>query len=168
MIDHETLLKLVAYDAETGIFTWKARPENKTQTTKIAGRQAGTLHSRRGHITIGIFGRKYYAHRLAWFYAHGAWPSAAIDHKNGNASDNRLSNLRVATVSQNIANSRPQAGTASGVKGVKKQSLSDSWMARITVNRKEIYLGTFKSKDDAAAAYAVAAKKYFGEFARHC
>ena len=54
---------------------------------------AGSVHST-GYVRIGIDGRKYTSHRLAWLYVHGVWPSDQIDHINRNRSDNRIANLR--------------------------------------------------------------------------
>jgi hypothetical protein len=90
-----------------------------------------------------------------------------VDHINRDTTDNRRSNLRICTSGQNIQNSRAKpTGTASKIKGVTRVSSSTKWRARIRVNGTEVHLGCFTNKTAAALAYSVAAKRYFGEFAR--
>jgi len=101
-------------------------------------------------------------------------PGQIVDHVNGNGLDNRRRNLRIATPSLNQANRRVAIGRH-GVKGVhyipytqnkgKRWDRAKPWKAEITVSRRTISIGYFKTKDEAAAAYDVAAKRYFGEFA---
>jgi len=90
-----------------------------------------------------------------------------VDHKNNEATlDNRHSNLRICTNSQNQANSKKRAGCSSKHKGVSWNKGTNKWMAYIKVHSKRIYLGLFDDEDDAGRAYSVAAFKHFGEFAR--
>ena len=87
-----------------------------------------------------------------------------VDHINGDGLDNRRSNLRLATKADNCRNAKLRKDNKAGLKGV---SLDNGrWRARIRVNTKEIYLGSYSTKEAAHEAYKVAAKLYFGEFAR--
>jgi len=96
----------------------------------------------------------------------GEWPAKDIDHRDGNASNNKWYNLRETTMSQNIANAKVFATNTSGRKGVYWHNRAKKWMAAISFQRKQIYLGLYSEKEDAAAAYERAAIEYFGEFAR--
>jgi hypothetical protein len=87
-----------------------------------------------------------------------------VDHVDGDGWNNRKSNLRIATPSQNMANSKRPRDNTSGVKGV-WQLPNDKWSAKICVNYKQIHLGVFDTRDAAAAAYIKAARRYYGEFA---
>jgi hypothetical protein len=113
-----------------------------------------------------IRGRRFQAHRLAWLYVYGEWPNGAIDHINRDPGDNRISNLRLATPTQNNANRARPACNTSGVKGVSWIGKSRKWQAQITVHGRQKYLGRFSEKDLAVQAYRKAASAYFGEFAR--
>ena len=89
-----------------------------------------------------------------------------VDHINGNSLDNRRSNLRICTSRENSFNSSIAKNNVSGFKGVSKHKLTGKWESRIGVNRKKLHLGLFNNKRTAAMAYNIAAKKYFGEFAK--
>lgn len=88
-----------------------------------------------------------------------------IDHKNLNELDNRKQNLRLATNTQNGWNSQKAPSRSSQFKGVCWHKQRQRWMARIHVNGQQRHLGLFEIEEDAACAYAAAAKQHFGEFA---
>lgn len=150
------LRELLVYDQHTGFWRW-INPKGRARSKEFAG----SLHDD-GYIQIRIDRELYMAHVLAWFYVHERWPENMIDHENMNKADNRISNLRQATASQNFGNSNKKWQNTSGNKGVYFDPCSGKWRAEIA----HIKLGRFDSKDAAVEAYAIAAKLRFGEFAR--
>jgi hypothetical protein len=154
----ERLREVLSYDADTGIFRWRV-----TRGHVRAGLIAGTSTDR--YIIIGVDGRDYRAHRLAWLYVHGRWPAVALDHKNRNKHDNRLDNLREANKSLNSINTGLRSTNTSGYRGASFAKRENKWVAQITVNGQNMNLGYFATAQEAGAAYDEAALLYFGEFA---
>ena len=157
----ERLRELLSYDPETGVFTWVARPAQYI----LAGAVAGGVNNE-GYWMIKIDGRTYSGHRLAWLWVKGEWPSSDIDHKNLDKSDNRFSELRLATESQNLANSKVRKDNTTGLKRVGWHKRDRVWYSNIQINGKQKYLGSFKCPAAAYFAYIIAADNAFGEFAR--
>lgn len=113
----------------------------------------------KGYAVARIDGKVRYLHRVLM-------PGVAlVDHISGDKLDNRRSNLRAATVTQNLANQAKRPGTTSSYKGVSRTA-SGRWLAQIQSAGRKVWLGTFKDELDAAEAYDRAAVELFGEFAR--
>ena len=153
------LREVLAYDPETGIFTWIIKPGN----LPLVGARAG-WREKDGSARIMVDRHRYFSHRLAWLWMTGEWPPSLIDHKDTDRSNNRWKNLRLATQSQNLGNSKRPRNNMSGFKGVRR--VNGRWHARIKVGYVEKHLGYFDTPEDAHAAYCAAAKQHFGEFAR--
>lgn len=156
------LKRLLRYDPATGMFTWRVSLSNRAPAGFVVG--LGRPPSQ--YIAICIRGHQYLAHRLAWLYMRGRWPAEDIDHKNTNRSDNRWENLREATRQQNIQNANRRSNNTSGVKGVSWDPRIRKWATKIKANGRNIRIGSYESREDAARAYAAAADRYFGDFAR--
>ncbi|MER9685893.1 HNH endonuclease [Mesorhizobium sp. M0139] len=169
MITAEYLRSRLDYDPETGVFAWKAKPGGSRYADQwndqFAGNRAGSP-AKRGYRQIMIDDVNYREHRLAWLYVHGKFPEGSLDHKNLNRSENWIDNLRPATSSQNSANRSKTKQNKSGHKGVSWNRQKQKWDVRLTVAGRRIFLGAFDDVTEAALAYACAAAKHFGEFAR--
>ena len=140
----------------------------RTWNTRFSGKEALTYACTRGYRQGAIFDRLQKAHRVAWMIARGDIPDGmVIDHLDGNQSDNRLLNLRLATQSENLFNKRAQANSKTGVKGVSLHSLTNKWVASVRQNGKQKHLGLFDSIEEARAAYIKAADEIQGQFAYH-
>lgn len=117
-----------------------------------------------GYLIITIKAKKYFAHRLAWMYVYGDFPSSFIDHRNGIKNDNKIKNLRSATASQNQYNTVKKSNNTSNAKGVFWQKDKKRWRARCFINGSNKHLGYFQNINDASAAYQAFAKANHGEF----
>jgi hypothetical protein len=161
LLSAERLRELLDYDCETGVFT------RRTRGPGLRRAKAGThKNSARNHyVVIGVDGRYYRAHNLAWLWMTGEWPSSLVDHADLDGCNNCWSNLRAASRSQNMSNRRSRR--ASGImKGVGKSGSAKTWKSSIKVDGESIYLGSFNCPAAAHFAYVVAADKLHGEFAR--
>jgi len=88
-----------------------------------------------------------------------------VDHKDGNGLNNQKINLRACTHQQNGSNLRKNKKNTTGFKGVHFNTSRNTFQSYITPNRKHIYLGSYKTDQEAALAYDEAAIEHFGEFA---
>ncbi|MDO9381848.1 MAG: HNH endonuclease [Hyphomicrobiaceae bacterium] len=161
----ERLREVVSYNSETGEFRWlqNSSPYAKRHPYS-AGDVAGARHSN-GYLAFWVDRKKYLAHRVAFFWVHGRWPSADLDHVNRDRTDNRIVNLREASRVQNNGNSGIPNHNTSGIKGVRWHAARGKWVAQISINNRCKYLGIYADKEDARVAYEKAAREYFGEFA---
>lgn len=157
-ITRDRLVEVLDYNPETGDFFWK----NPTKFhPRMIGQKAGCNTT--GYTLIKIDTQKYGAHRLAWLYVHGVMPDKHIDHADGNPFNNAISNLREATIAQNIANARLMKNKILP-KGVRING--NGYTARISFEGRLITIGTYQSVEEAADAYLAEARRLYGEFAR--
>ena len=173
-LTQDYLKAVLNYDPETGIFTWRKRPElsgryAKTWSSRYEGKQAGCKKHKtdatNNYLLIGINRKIYRAHRLAWLYMTGEFPPTQIDHIDGNGLNNSFSNLRIATRKQNLANAKMKGCSRVGAKGVRKRG--NSYQAYIRKGGKQVYLGSSKLLDEASALYERAAQELHGDYAYH-
>ena len=154
------LAAMLSYDEETGLLTWRVAVK---WGTIPAGTSAGsTAKGKAGYKVINYKRKLYQVHRIIWFMVTGEQPPDIIDHKDGDPTNSRWSNLRAATPKQNAANSRPRLGRKR--KGVFQ--FGDRYRAAICVDGKTEYLGSYASADEAHFAYSARAKQVFGDYAR--
>ena len=143
-----------SYDAATGTFSRGGRTIGKP--------------AKNGYVYIRFDGHSRLAHRVAWFLSHGRWPTADLDHINGDRSDNRLCNLREATRSQNLANRKPCNKT--GFKGVLVHPNAHRvkrYGAQCVKDGIYHFRGWFHTAEEASEAYKALSTELHGEFARY-
>ena len=155
---------LFDYDPPSGLLR-RRRHANRNSSYLPLGEAVGHMENS-GYLRISIDGRRYLIHKIVWLHFYGEWPKNHIDHVDGNRSNNRIANLRLATPSQNSANKKTNNNNVLGCKGVKLHKQTGKYHARIYVGGVTISLGLHHKMEDAARAYANAAKIHFGEFAR--
>lgn len=148
-LTQDRLKRLVHYDPNTGQFTRLIGLRNGHQPGPIGGK------AQDGHIRLMVDYRLYRAHRLAWFYMTGMWPTAEIDHKDGDRTNNRWANLRDVPRRINGQNMRKaRQDNLIGLLGVSRNK--KRWMSRIQVDGVQRQIGTFDTPELAHAAYVVA------------
>lgn len=157
---HENLKKVLSYDPDTGLFVWLIRCSPQKNVGDIAG-----CVNLDGYIQVRVLGKLCYGHRLAWFYMTGEWPQQ-LDHENCIKSDNRWSNIRLATFAQNNYNKKRQANNTSGYKGVHFHRKTGMWRATIGENGNFRHIGLFWDKEEAYKAYCEALMQIANSFAR--
>ena len=163
MLDQVSLKEALDYDPETGVFTWAGRKQGR----KVGSRAGHTKSfSRLGHeyISISVNNRKYLAHRLAWLWMTGSFPPPGleVDHADGDGTNNRWENLRLATRSQNLHNAVSRKNKA-GMKGV--YEYPNGFFAKICKQGVKRRWGPFETAIEAHQKYCEEAERLFGEFA---
>jgi hypothetical protein len=152
----ERVRELFEYDPETGIITWRVdRIGANNRVCVHAGDPAGGIKSN-GYINIRINGTDYLAHRLIWLWQTGSWPREEIDHVNRIRHDNRWVNLREATHGENRVNSLSRDRVLP--RGVYVKN------GKFRAHVANTYIGAFDTVEEAAEAYALAARSLYGEF----
>lgn len=166
LVTAEQLAELVHIDQATGLLTWKPRAahwfhgKTASEVARIAnswnalhpGRAAFAHSSGNGYLHGCLFGIKHYAHRIVWALAYGAWPTAGIDHINGDKRDNRMANLRDVVHAENCRNQPISKANTSGATGVSFDRRRGAWEAYINVGGKKLNLGRFETVAEATNA----------------
>lgn len=146
MLTQERLRQLFHYDPVTGLFTWIVTLGPRAHEGQVAG------HKRSRYVTIGVDGKNYMAHRLAWIYMTGALPHHEIDHRDGDVFNNKWSNLREATRKQNTENRGIHKRNTSGYRGVTWYKRNAKWGASVLHEGQRHFAGLFDCVHDAGAA----------------
>lgn len=153
VVSQERIKQLLSYDPETGVFRWLVN-----RGCVKAGNIAGSKNVQ-GYLQIQIDGENYFAHRLALIYVNGSIPDGHTDHINGKRDDNRACNLRSISCAANIQNQikAPSTSTSEHL-GVSKSG--NRWRAYIRAFQRQVHLGCFATREEAAQAYLVAKRKW--------
>lgn len=146
-VTREDVLALLNYDESTGEFKWKFDVSRSAKAGAVAGHV-----NRKGYVEIRLNGKLHKAHRLAWLVRFGVMPEDGVDHRNRVKSDNRIANLRLCDQELNLQNTNLSSASTSGAKGVNLHPASGLWRARIVKAGKELFLGYFKSIEEARKA----------------
>lgn len=148
-VDVTILRSVLDYDAGSGVFTWKVRPSRRVYAGDVAG-----TRDKEGYTVIKFQRRLYFAHRLAWMYCFGHWPTQRIDHINQVKSDNRIENLRDVSHAANMCNISEICMTKTGVRGVTKPK--NRYCATINFGGVQRRIGWYDTCAEAKSAYQVA------------
>lgn len=147
------LAEKLRYEPSEGKFYWLD-----------SGEEAG--YNKMGYRYLMVDGTEYAVHHLVWFYEKGEWPEDKdVDHINMNRSDNLICNLRLASRSQNMLNTKAHKDSSTGVKGIVKRE-NGKYSVRITVNGKYKCFGCYDSLEFAELVAEEARARYHGEYAR--
>jgi len=175
----EYLNQCFVYDEVNGGLIWKIRSSNHYPSginqmaittkfnTRFAGKPAGSVNIN-GYRNVYIKGGEYKVHRIVWAMCNNKnIPDGFdVDHIDGDKTNNRADNLRLATTLQNQGNAKKRRDNTTGFKGVSIIIQNNKYRARININGKSKYLGEYFTPEEAHAAYLAAAEKHFGKFAR--
>lgn len=142
MITQRELKAAVKYNPETGVFT--------NHRGKVMGRA-----NEQGYILIGVDGKCYRAHRLAWLYVYGKLPKGNLDHKNRIRADNWIDNLRESSQAENTKNRSMQSNNTTGYTGVypnpyKRKDGVQRYYIEINHKGKTRTIGKFNSMKEAS------------------
>lgn len=148
------LREALHFDPIVGVFRYAANRGNRK-----VGDIAGSTASANGYVYICVDRVQYLAHRLAWLWVHGTFPTDDIDHIDGNRTNNAISNLRAIDRIGNNQNRRSAgSNNLTGLLGVSTNPSTRRFRSKIMVARKAVHLGYFDTPAEAHAAY-VAAKR---------
>ncbi len=141
------LREKVRYDSESGLF-YSLRKTARSSVGDVV-----TNIRPDGYCRVNVFGGKFLAHRLAWFYMMGVWPESDIDHIDGNPTNNSFSNLRVVARHENMQNIRRlRKNSQTGVNGVSWHTARQKFVVQLSHRGDHKFGGHFNNIDDAIAA----------------
>jgi hypothetical protein len=161
LLNKDEIDSLFVYSEVTGGLLWK-----NTVSNRIAGTLAGSPN-KKGHWVVQINEKLYRIHNLVWIlFGNNIPENFIVDHIDNDPLNNRISNLRLATHSQNLLNSSKRENKSSIYKGVHWNKQSNSWRASIRINERVKYIGNFKDEYSAHLAWCDVAKEIHGEFFR--
>ena len=167
----DLLREFIDYDPLTGLLTWKWRDQrhfpkerlSRTWNKQFAGKKVGWLNAN-GYLATRVNVQNLLVQRIVWKMVTGNEPPEQIDHIDGNRTNNRFENLRGADANEGAWNRGMHKNNKVGMKGVTKRG--NTFIARIYPKGEYIYLGTFKTAEEASKIYEETSKKIYGEFYR--
>lgn len=140
---------MLDYDPGTGVFV-------RRRTGRVSA-CVERCNERYARVNVYVDGRSYRAHRLAWLYVYGRWPTECIDHIDGNPCNNAIANLRVVSLAYNQQNRRRANHSNKGkLLGASHYKSRKNWMARIYAFGKQHFIGYYATAREAHEAYMAA------------
>jgi hypothetical protein len=158
MITQAEALKYFEY--KDGNLYWKTAISPKTKVGSIVGTING-----QGRKQVGLNWKIYGLHRIIFLIHYGYFPKE-VDHIDGNPLNNKIENLREATRSEQLCNTRLRKDSTSGIKGVMWHKLMKKWLVRVYKHKKVIYKNYFDDIELANLVAVEARNKYHGKFTR--
>lgn len=163
------LRMLLNYNPTTGKLYWKHRNaawfKNCSQSVanqwnaKHESQEAFTSTDAAGYHHGTIFGKQYYAHRVIWCMVYDEWP-VEIDHQDGCNSNNKLLNLIDGSHRSNMMNVKLRCDNHTGFVGIAWDQRRNKWTARIHVNGRNLFIGSFVDLDNAVSARQAAERRH--------
>lgn len=149
-LTQEFVREIFTYDPESGHLYW-----TPAGSKSMAGKRAGYIVRKRNknyvYRAVQIKNREFLEHRVIWLYVNGDPIPAQIDHKNRDATDNRIANMRDGSDINNYNFSRPITNTTGAV-GVTRHKGTGKYQASVKFKGKNYYLGLHEKVEDAAEA----------------
>jgi len=160
--------RILTYNHDDGSLIWCIRGNREFFRSDASYKRSITLfHSKPALVGLSdgyhcgeVFSKPLLAHRVSWFLYYGEWPDSYIDHIDGNRTNNRITNLRLATREENARNAKIYRTNTSGKSGVAWCKRDKIWNASISIKGVRTHLGNFKRKEDAIKCREDAEKKY--------
>jgi hypothetical protein len=164
MITKHDLIELFDVYSDEGKFVWKNVSKHHK---RLNGQEAGCPalnQNGKTYWNIKINNKRYKRSRLMFLYVYGEFPNPCVDHINGNSLDDRIENLREATVIENAWNHKKRKRKINLPMGVRNMA-NGKFQARISYKGKQLHLGVFDTPDEAKAIYETKRKELYGKFA---
>lgn len=152
MLTYEEASRLLCYDHETGVLTWRIGRRGTACAGSVAGSPCTNKTSKTQYLSVSINGKRYLAHRVCWLLHFGRWPKGYIDHDDHVGTNNRISNLKDVQSGVNNRNHRLHSNNTSGFCGVVRNKNGLRWKAQIWVKGKYLHLGVFDKLSQAVQA----------------
>lgn len=159
MLSQSEIKKLFNYNPGTGEVTRLVANSNFVRV----GDNPGWIENT-GYYRVHIGGKSYLLHKVIWMYMTGEWPKFDIDHIDRNRLNNKWDNLRKATRSANMANGGKRE-SLTGFTGVYQNK--SGYMSKIKIGNQQVYLGQFKTPEEAYEAFKLKHREVHGEFSRY-
>jgi hypothetical protein len=162
-ITKQQLSETFAIDLDQGKFFWKNVSKYHNTLNGLEAGNAQKTHSK-VYWVISLNGKKHKRSRLMFLYVNDRFPTPCVDHINGNSLDDRIQNLREASLLENAWNHKMRKRQIDLPMGVRSMA-NGKFQARIGYQGKQLHLGVFETPDEAKTIYETKRKELYGKFA---